>query len=288
MPEKEYILFCDESDKVGPYYSNFYGGLIVGASEYESITQRLQEVKQAHNLLSEVKWEKVTDQYLAKYLTLMAAFFQEINAGRVKVRIMFRQSALEPCGLTSEQIGSSYYRLYYQFIKHAFGLRHIPLAPAGTFLRLYFDQFPDTGKQVQTFKSFIRALDGSPEFKNAHLHIRQNDIAEVRSHDHVLLQCLDVVLGAMAFRLNGKHLSKPPGQRRRGKRTIAKHKLYNAIRNHVCSVTNRPHFNIGITTGHKQGAASRWLDTYRHWSFRPKEFRYAEGKTKAWQRKNPA
>lgn len=33
MPEKEYIIFCDESDKYGKYYSNFYGGAIVGASK---------------------------------------------------------------------------------------------------------------------------------------------------------------------------------------------------------------------------------------------------------------
>ena len=27
MTEKEYIIFCDESDKRGKYYSNFYGGV---------------------------------------------------------------------------------------------------------------------------------------------------------------------------------------------------------------------------------------------------------------------
>ncbi len=32
MPEKEYLIFCDESDTVGAYYSNFYGGVMVGSS----------------------------------------------------------------------------------------------------------------------------------------------------------------------------------------------------------------------------------------------------------------
>jgi hypothetical protein len=32
MPEKEYIIFCDESDASGKYYSNFYGGVLVGSS----------------------------------------------------------------------------------------------------------------------------------------------------------------------------------------------------------------------------------------------------------------
>jgi len=25
MPEKECLIFCDESDRTGKYYSNFYG-----------------------------------------------------------------------------------------------------------------------------------------------------------------------------------------------------------------------------------------------------------------------
>jgi hypothetical protein len=62
VKEKEYIIFCDESEKEGKYYSNFYGGLLVGASQYESITKRLNAVKQELNLFGEVKWEKVTER----------------------------------------------------------------------------------------------------------------------------------------------------------------------------------------------------------------------------------
>lgn len=58
--EKEYIIFCDESDREGRYYSNFYGGVIVGASNYERITRLLNEKKSELNLFGEVKWAKVT------------------------------------------------------------------------------------------------------------------------------------------------------------------------------------------------------------------------------------
>ena len=93
MSEKEYILFCDESDRRGKYYSNFYGGVMVGASQYQRITQRLEETKVALNLFAEVKWEKVTAQYLDKYLSLMSIFFNEIRQINLRVRIMFRQNA---------------------------------------------------------------------------------------------------------------------------------------------------------------------------------------------------
>lgn len=92
-----------------------------------------------------------------------------------------------------------------------------------------------------------------------------NDIAEVRSHDHVLMQCLDLVLGAMAFRLNDMHLEKLPATRRRGKRTIAKEKLYKHICGHIRAL--RPGFNIGESTGTDGDYCNRWHHPYRHWRF---------------------
>lgn len=91
MPEREYIIFCDESDKYGRFYSSFYGGLIVGASQYEAVTQRLNTTKTRLNLFGEIKWAKVTQRYLSKYQELLDAFFDEIAAKTAKVRIMFRQ-----------------------------------------------------------------------------------------------------------------------------------------------------------------------------------------------------
>ncbi len=66
MVEKEYIIFCDESDTSGAYYSNFYGGVLVGASEYDRITARLNGEKTRLNLFGEVKWSKVSAPYLGK------------------------------------------------------------------------------------------------------------------------------------------------------------------------------------------------------------------------------
>lgn len=284
MPEREYILFCDESDREGPYYSNFYGGLLVGASLYQPVTDRLNEVKRRENLLAEVKWQKVTQTYLTKYQALMDAFFDEVAAGRVKVRIMFRQNAQKPKGLTAEQIELGYWLLYYQFVKHTFGFADMPRAEEARHLRIYFDQFPDTGEKAAKFKGYIEALEHSRPFRVAGLRIRKQDITEVSSHDHVLLQCLDVVLGSICFRLNDKHKAKPEGSRRRGSRTVAKHELQRHILKRIQAI--KPRFNIGITTG--GGPTDRWAMPYRHWCFRPSEFEYDSTKTKRGQKKNPA
>lgn len=281
MPEREYILFCDESDREGAYFSNFYGGLLVGASQYQPVSDRLNAVKRQQNLLKEVKWQKVTETYLAKYEALVNAFFDEVETGRIKVRIMFRQNAQKPTGLSDEQRELTYWLLYYQFVKHAFGFAMMPEREHGAHLRIYFDQFPDTGEQAAKFKGFIGALEHSRQFRGVGLKIRKQDITEVDSHDHVLLQCLDVVLGAMCFRLNDKHLAKPAGATRRGSRTIAKGKLYKLIQTRIQAL--KPYFNIGITTG--GDAQSRWDLPYRHWKFTPAEFEYDVDKTKGGQRK---
>ncbi len=79
---------------------------------------------------------------------------------------------------------------------------------------------------------------------------------------------LDVVLGSMCFRLNDKHKEIPPGKKRRGKRTIAKEKLYKHINGKIRKI--RTGFNAGVNTGIIK-EEDRWSHPYRHWNFKPKE-----------------
>ena len=219
--------------------------MIVGSSHYERVTRRLNVAKQELNLFGEIKWEKVTERYLPKYQAMVRHFFEEIAAGALKVRIMFRHNARQPQGLTEEQKELQYYLLYYQFIKHAFGLPYKGHQETGVRLRLYFDTFPDTGEKVARFKGFLLGLRENPGFRMARIRIAAEDITEVHSHDHVLLQCLDIVLGSMVFRLNDKHKELPPGMRVRGKRTRAKEALYKMILQEVRKL--HKNFNIGVS-----------------------------------------
>jgi len=285
MPEKEYIIFCDESDASGKYYSNFYGGVLVGASQYNRITARLNAEKQRLNLFGEVKWSKVSAQYLSKYDDLIRKFFAELRNGHLRVRIMFRQNAHTPVGLTPEQVEGAYFRLYYQFIKHAFGLSFHPPAGHPVRLKLFFDEFPETKEAATQFKGFILGLKDNPKIHHAGLTLRAEDIAEIRSHDHVLAQCLDIVLGAMAFRLNDKHKAIPPGQARRGRRTVAKEQLYKTVLAEIRHL--KPGFNIGISTGVVGDPSARWHAAYLHWRFMPSEMAYRDELTKRGKKSGP-
>ncbi len=277
MRDKEYILFCDESDRRGKYFSNFYGGVIVGSSQYQRITDRLNDKKAELNLYQEVKWEKVTEQYLAKYEELVCAFFEEIARNNIHVRIMFRQNAHLPHGLSREQVDWEYYLLYYQFVKHGLGLEHIA---ENIRLRLYFDTFPDTAEKSEQFKGFLLGLTKTKKWQT--IDIKREDITEVHSHDHVLLQCLDIVLGSMSFRLNDKHKEIPKGASRRGKRTIAKEKLYKVILSEIRKI--RPGFNIGVST-RTETLIDRWRMPYMHWAFVPSDETFDSSLTKPRRKK---
>ncbi|MDR0872862.1 MAG: DUF3800 domain-containing protein [Prevotellaceae bacterium] len=268
----EYFIYCDESVSEGKYYSNFYGGALVRSIDFDRVNSLLNDKKLLLNLKNEIKWNKVTENYLEKYKEMMNLYFELIRKDIIKVRIMFSQNANVPSNLTKENRDNGFHLLYYQFVKHAFGLRYHNAEPnKKIFLRLYFDKLPANELKNETFKTHIYGLQGLEIFRKAKLKIRYEDIAEVDSHEHAILQCMDIILGAMAFRLNDGHKEKNSETNKRGKKTIAKTALYQHILKLIRSLENHSNFNIGVSTGRSE-TDSFWKNPYRHWKFVPAEF----------------
>ncbi len=153
-------------------------------------------------------------------------------------------------------------------IKHAFGIKY---ANSDDFddvrFSIYLDKIPDNKNQMEQFRQYLSAIPSSQGFQSSRITIAAQDIAEIDSHKHCILQGLDIILGSMHFRLNHYHKIKEKGARKRGKRTIAKEKLYNHINAKIREIY--PNFNIGITTGRRDGLVDSWRHRYRHWLFTP-------------------
>lgn len=264
---KELIIYCDESVSQGSYFSNFYGGALVSSDHVDEVRTGLAEKKKELNLFGEVKWNKITWPYADKYIALIDAFFDLVEHDKVKLRIMFTQNQFKPRGLTKEQIEDGFFILYYLFIKHGFGLEFCNTDNHPIRLRLYLDQLPDTKEKAERFRRYISSLSQNPTYRHAKVTFPHDAITAVTSHDHDILQCLDIVLGSMQFRLNDKHLEKPVGEKRRGKRTRAKERVYKHINSRIQKIYKN--FNIGISTGQPNGPIDRWRHKYRHWLFRP-------------------
>ena len=262
----EFTLYCDESTDKGKIYGDFFGGCIIEAHHLDYVITSLQNYKFNHNLFAELKWTKVTEKYLDKYLGFMHLFFSFVASDFIKVRIMFRKMKSQNTSYSSED---KYFKLYYQFIKHAFGFCHTQNMPPFN-LRIYLDQLPQKKDKIIKFKKYLVEMPHTRDFENCAMRISPEQIAEIKSHEHVLLQCVDVIMGAMQFKLNKLYEEKNSETSRRGKRTIAKEKLYRAIYKEICSI--HPHFNINISTGHRKYENPHWESPYEHWLFKPNEY----------------
>lgn len=262
-----FYIFCDESLKKGKLYSNFYGGLLIDIKDYASVNNVLLSTMSELNIeKEELKWSYVNTFKLETYLKIIDVFFELIKSKSIKFRVMFTDNRFLAHNLSKDYYDQEYHILYYHFIKHAFGLRYLrPTAPIH--LEIFFDKLPDKEVKNNKFKKFIYGLQFLPEFSETKINIEEKHIHEVDSKKHILMQCLDIVLGAMAFRLNNMHKEIPIGEKRRGKRTIAKEKLYKFINKKICEI--RPNFNIGITTGIDGDPQNRFSHPYRHWLFIP-------------------
>lgn len=262
-----FYIFCDESLKKGKFYSNFYGGLIIDKMEFEKVKNALiSRVQDLEVENSELKWGNVNTFKLEQYKSIIDTLFEFIKANVIKIRIMFTDNRFIANNLTKEHHDNQYHILYYHFIKLAFGLKFLN-SDIPVDLEIFFDKLPDSDKKNEQFKNYIYGLQFLPEFTEAKILIKKDSIYEVDSKKHILMQCLDVVLGAMAFRLNDLHKQKPEGAKRRGKRTLAKEKLYKHI--NIKIRDTRANFNIGITTGIDGDYQNIFFHPYRHWLFIP-------------------
>jgi hypothetical protein len=263
-----YVIYCDESEEKGKFFSNFYGGALLREADRQAMEAELNTVKAERNLKGEAKWTKIGEYNEAAYIALVDKAFEFMAAGLLKVRIMFTQNINQVQHLEYEE-GAAYFKLYYQFIKHAFGLEHCnPKRETDISCAVLLDDAPDTKERLDNFKKYLAGLSLLGGFLHARVRIAKTDVAEVNSCDHVILQVVDVILGSMQFRLNERHRDIPQGKKRRGRRTRAKERVYKHINARIREIY--PGFNVGASTGHAEGIASRWLHPYRHWKFEPK------------------
>jgi len=233
---REIIIYTDESEQRGRHFSNFYDAALVWSHHMPKVSQDLTSAIAQLGLTGEVKWTSVTPSVLERYEAFADRVFDLVKARRLRLRIMFTQNLIQAKGLSPHHRENRYHILYYQFIKHGLGLRYANSTQEIVRARLYVDQMPSTKEKNANFKAYVSNLSRSPEFRQARIMIPRDQIAEVRSHDHVVMQALDLVLGAVAFRLNDRHKEKPEGARRRGKRTRAKEQLYKHIHQRICQL----------------------------------------------------
>ena len=74
MQEITYRIYSDESVSNGKYYSNFYGRSF-SKSRWYPRNRKLNYRKSELNLNGEIKWSKVTGNYIDKYIEIIKLVF---------------------------------------------------------------------------------------------------------------------------------------------------------------------------------------------------------------------
>lgn len=264
-----YYIWLDESDKEGEFYSNFYGGILIKSEDLDNVLRMMSNIVEELEIKEEIKWQKVNAFYLERYKKIVEFIFDLLRTGLVKIRIFFRNNQYQAVGLTNEQKKHIFPLLYYQFIKHYFGLQYSNNTWKPLYVSLLLDDIPLKGEDKETFKNFLSNLSNDAGFKKANVIIRKDDIYEVNSSKHIPLQFMDLILGSICFRLNNKHKVKDSLTNKRGKRTVCKEKLYKFINMKIREL--KPGFNIGESTG-IQHVEDRWNMPYSHWSFKSSNY----------------
>ena len=259
------FIWLDESDRHGEFYSNFYGGILVSSKHHREVMERMRSIVAEVGINDEIKWQKVNEYHYEKYLRVVDELFDLAKEGKLKIRIFFRHNQFTASRLTPDEKKADYQMLYYQFIKFAFGL---PYADEDLdSMTLFIDEIPLRQSERDEFLLHIRGMANDPVLKSKGLRIADDGIVEVNSKQHLPLQFMDVILGAICFKLNEKDKLKAEGENKIGKRTLVKLKLYKHINARIREIY--PNFNIGVTTPIRVPADS-WTQVYRHWSFIPK------------------
>lgn len=251
-------------------------GALINLSDVNMIENKLNSKKEELNLNGEIKWTKVTDNYLDKYIEVINLFFEFIKSGKVKVRIMFAQNAFVSDGLTKKQTDNEYSILYYYFLKDAFGLRFSNNTPFKNKVNFsyYLDDLPCSEEQKKGLKNSL--LRYNYELKQDNIEIKE--IVEIDSKKHVIQQCMDIILGSMNFKLNDFDKIKNEQTGKRSKRTIAKEKLYKVINKNIRDI--RKGFNVGVSTSNDNDVTNIWKHEYRHWNFISKYSHFDKNLTK--------
>jgi hypothetical protein len=216
-----------------------------------------------------MKWSNARPFNWERYAIVIERFLDYVESGDVKLRYMWLdQMKQNPATLTEHQREYGYYILYYFFAVFCLGLPWHDEDEAVK-IELLVDTLPEDPVKRREFREFMLRCHSFRRYQGQ-APFRFVEVGEVNSKDHILLQCVDVIIGSAGFRLNKMHLVTQRNGRR-AKATKAKEQLYRQITARIGKITmaerGREAYGIGVSTS-TGTFENRWRLKFRQWDFR--------------------
>jgi hypothetical protein len=293
MTSRSFVVYADESNTHDRSLAHrqFYGGCLVPAEDRDAVARQLGSLAHRLGLLGELKWRKVRPENADRVLQVMNAFFDLIEGRRMKLRVMWLPRSMDDVLRDPRYADYGYYLLYYFFIVSGFALsRH---GEAFEVLVEFFpDTLPDEPEKKQRFVDFLTEAHRSPRY-GGRAPFKIVRVADVDSKKHVLLQCCDVVIGALGFLMNARGEEsgvEPLMEGTRIRERFAHHIVERIARVHRTQVAKAPAYSLtrstwpGSTASGELLAVNHWRFPYRQWCFASRSLvrysgwrRYARG-----------
>ena len=184
-------IYCDESchleDKNITPKNRFMvlGGISCPSNRKDEIFQRIKDIKKDNGVthLSEIKWTKVANGKLDAYKDLINYFFDCSD-------LSFRSVVIDKNDLNHKEFNHShdefYYKMYWQMLEW--------LIEPNSKYHIYLD-IKDT-QGIEKIKKLHEVLCNSQHDFNRDIIAR---VQEIRSHEVVLMQLTDLLIGAISY-----------------------------------------------------------------------------------------
>ncbi len=209
---KTFNIYCDESCHIENDHKPFLflGKVSVAYNQVKLHTEYINDLKKKHNFYAEIKWTSVSKSKLRFYEELIDYFFS--------TDIQFRAIGVEKKKINNPAFDQTYddfyYKMYYYLLNHNLNsLYHY---------NVYLD-IKDTlsAIKVNKLKNILNTKFGI--FRN---------VQNIRSHESVLLQLTDLIMGAISYHHNDTE-----------KANAAKVKLIEKIKHHSGAELDRTNYS---------------------------------------------
>lgn len=279
-----YEIYADEAWTHGGQPLNrywcFFGGIFGPESSLDQLNTELAKIKAAHSIKAEIKWSDVRANNVACCTEMVDCLIRHLRSNNIRYRQMFLDRALVRIARPGEAGVSeltAQFKLFYQFLKHAFGLRYLPPAPAGDSYRILIRLDNHSSlKHKNDLAGFVQHL---PAFwGRSDMKI---EVTFLNSTKNNRLQICDVMMGAAGSHGNKAHKRRRPGQRGMTEKQKIKHGLamhiYNQLRQLDADERGSHAFNWFETTGLQGDICNTYLMKARMWKFKPERYQVDRG-----------
>lgn len=265
-------------------YWCFFGGVLGRQQDVDRLETDLRKIKNSHHVKGEVKWSSVSRQRLPYYKDLVDCLLGHVETSNLRYRQIFLDRSFHWQPFPGETLPSPLdvqFKICYQFLKHSFGLKHLPAASGPPHQVLVRLDNHSSQKHKDELVSYL--LDLPTQYGRNDLILTPTFINSKRL---LRLQVCDVVMGAAGSHGNKMHLQRPNGRRgmnpkQRARYELARH-VYEAIRELNGRLRGKKAFNWFESTGLDGDPENSYEHRLRIWKFIPRRHLIDKG----WQNDN--